>query len=133
MAAYRRVYDSPAGWLPRTGISSETLRSVIEYGLPFLNLFLAFFLSRQQVQAGPRTITELGARGCFSCGQAAWNSLVSDVRAVTDTDAFKKRPDGVRFSIVFIHFWTLRTATPYRFVISAVVNRERQCAENYSK
>ena len=29
---------SPAGWLPRTGISSGTLRSVIEYGLPFLPL-----------------------------------------------------------------------------------------------
>ena len=29
---------SPAGWLPRTGISSWTLRSVIEYGLPFLPL-----------------------------------------------------------------------------------------------
>ena len=26
---------SPASWLPRTGISSGTLRSVIEYGLPF--------------------------------------------------------------------------------------------------
>ena len=26
---------SPAGWLPRTGISSGTLRSVIEHGLPF--------------------------------------------------------------------------------------------------
>ena len=26
---------SPAGWLPRNGISSGTLRSVIEYGLPF--------------------------------------------------------------------------------------------------
>ena len=25
---------SPTGWLPRTGISSGTLRSVIEYGLP---------------------------------------------------------------------------------------------------
>ena len=25
---------SPAGWLPRTGIGSRTLRSVIEYGLP---------------------------------------------------------------------------------------------------
>jgi len=37
MAAYRRVYDSRhlhADWLPRTGISSGTLRSVIEYGLP---------------------------------------------------------------------------------------------------
>ena len=27
---------SPAGWLPTTKISSGTLRSVIEYGLPFL-------------------------------------------------------------------------------------------------
>ena len=27
---------SPGGWLPRTGISSGTLRSVIEYGLPLL-------------------------------------------------------------------------------------------------
>ena len=30
---------SPAGWLPRTGISSGTLRSVIEYGLAFLHTF----------------------------------------------------------------------------------------------
>ena len=29
------VCVSPAGWLPRTGISSRTLCSVIEYGLPF--------------------------------------------------------------------------------------------------
>ena len=29
---------SPAGWLPRTGINSGTLRSVIEYGLPFLSV-----------------------------------------------------------------------------------------------
>ena len=37
----------PAGWLPRTGISSRTLCLVIEYGLPFLPLkavptFLSF-------------------------------------------------------------------------------------------
>ena len=32
---------SPTGWLPRTGISSGTLRSVIEYGLP-----LPFYPSR---------------------------------------------------------------------------------------
>jgi len=35
MAAYRQVYDtSPVGCLPRTGISSDTIRSVIEYRLP---------------------------------------------------------------------------------------------------
>jgi len=32
------LFNSPAGWLPRTGISSGTLRSVIEYRLP-LSLF----------------------------------------------------------------------------------------------
>jgi len=38
MAAYRRVYDSHH--MPRSGISSGTLRSVMEYGLPlpFLHL-----------------------------------------------------------------------------------------------
>jgi len=36
MAAYRRVYDSRylQADMPRTGISSGTLRSVTEYGLP---------------------------------------------------------------------------------------------------
>ena len=29
---------SPAGWLPRTGISSGTLHSVMKYGLPFLHM-----------------------------------------------------------------------------------------------
>jgi len=35
-------FTSPAGWLPRTGISSGTLRSIIEYGLPlpFLHYIL---------------------------------------------------------------------------------------------
>jgi len=35
---------SPAGWLQRTGISSGTIRSVIEYGLPLPFLFLTNFL-----------------------------------------------------------------------------------------
>jgi len=36
---------SPAGWLPRTGISSGTLRSAIEYGLP-----LPFFIPCHSAQ-----------------------------------------------------------------------------------
>ena len=46
MSACRRVYDSrhlTEGWLPRTGISSGTLRSVIEYGLP-----LPFYMRRSK-------------------------------------------------------------------------------------
>ena len=41
MATYRRVYDSRhlQAWLQRTGISSGILRSVIEYGLPFLHSY----------------------------------------------------------------------------------------------
>ena len=34
---------SPAGWMPRTGISSGTLRSVIEYGLPLPFLVVGSF------------------------------------------------------------------------------------------
>jgi len=45
MAAYRRVYDSRhlqanCQLLPSTGISSGSLRSVIEYGLPLSFLFI---------------------------------------------------------------------------------------------
>jgi len=42
MAAHYRVYDSsPADWVSRTGISSGTLRSAIEYRLP-LPFYLLF-------------------------------------------------------------------------------------------
>ena len=37
---------SPAGWLPRTGIGSGTLRSVIEYGLPLPFLCMGLLLAR---------------------------------------------------------------------------------------
>ena len=37
---------SPAGWLPRTGISSGTLRSAVDYGLTFL-----FLITRSRRQA----------------------------------------------------------------------------------
>jgi len=36
---------SPAGWLPRTGISSGTLCSVIEYGLPFYGIQIDLLIS----------------------------------------------------------------------------------------
>ena len=37
---------SPAGWLPRSGISSGTLRSVIEYGLPLLFTPYVFYVQQ---------------------------------------------------------------------------------------
>ena len=62
MAAYRRVYDShhlQADCMPRTWISSGTLRSVIEYGL---RLHLRFYLlcdySKRLVQPVVETIAK---------------------------------------------------------------------------
>ena len=44
---------SPAGWLPRTGISSGTLRSAIEYWLPLLFYFWLFTLSQKKTICNP--------------------------------------------------------------------------------
>jgi len=43
---------SPAGWLPRTGISSGTLRSVIEYGLPFTPYLTCRGVVNNQIKKG---------------------------------------------------------------------------------
>ena len=39
---------SPAGWLPRTGISSGTLRSAVQYGLPLP--LLCYLIGEQQLK-----------------------------------------------------------------------------------
>jgi len=44
---------SPAGRLPRTGISSGTLRSAIEYWLPLLFYFWLFTLSQKKTICNP--------------------------------------------------------------------------------
>ena len=44
---------SPAGWLPRTGISSGTLRSAIEYWLPLIFYFWLFTLSQKKTICNP--------------------------------------------------------------------------------
>jgi len=49
--------SSSAGWLPRTGISSGTPRSVIEYGLPFFRYYVAASLC-VACQSGWETRTE---------------------------------------------------------------------------
>ena len=46
---------SPAGWLPRTGISSGTLRSVIECGQPFLWAGLTNYPSPPHWPSAPQT------------------------------------------------------------------------------
>ena len=52
---------SPAGWLPRTGISSGTLRSVIEYGL-LLPILCWFYLKNFQMLSVKKNITILGGK-----------------------------------------------------------------------
>ena len=48
---------SPAGWLPRTGISSGTIRSVIEYGLPLpFYVFLIDFSGQRRRRASERRV-----------------------------------------------------------------------------
>ena len=47
---------SPAGWLPRTGISSGTLRSAIEYRLPFTFLSFACAQKLAANQLADRTL-----------------------------------------------------------------------------
>jgi len=63
---------SLAGWLPRTGICSGTLRSVIEYGLPlpfycFSNCF-SFVPIKRGVSRDARLILNfIGSAGSLSC------------------------------------------------------------------
>ena len=52
---------SPTGWLPRTGISSRTLRSVIEYGLP-----LPFYSTRNVWNSYRST-----CRPCTACSRCS--------------------------------------------------------------
>ena len=56
---------SPAGWLPRTGISSGTLRSVIEYGLPFLRFVT--LLHRYFANADRSRVTYCSSHISFVC------------------------------------------------------------------
>ena len=48
---------SPAGWLPRTGISSGTLRSVIEYGLPLPVYSVDVFVPQETTAEKSRRIS----------------------------------------------------------------------------
>jgi len=56
---------SPAGWLPRTGISSRTLCSVIEYGQP-LPSTLAVCVPRSSEDKSPWMFLIQVVRGCSS-------------------------------------------------------------------
>jgi len=85
---------SPARWLPRTGISSGTLRSVIEYGRPLP--FLALFCRRTRRSADAASVGY--ARVCLDAGgaQARRWSIVSFVwRQRLDATSPAPRPDTV--------------------------------------
>jgi len=75
---------SPAGWLPRTGISSGTLRSVIEYGLPFYPLVTAIK-------------HRLDYRQCESWWEDEWQSQASVLHS-----------SDVRFTLQFTQIYTIQ-------------------------
>ena len=84
----RLWFTSPAGWLPRTGISSGTLCSVIEYGLP-----LSFYLLSMMTTSVNRT---------FRCSAlAVWNSLPKAVLNSDSVTDFKSRLKTFLFSRAF--------------------------------
>ena len=68
--------QSPAGWLPRTWISSGTLRSVIEYGLPlpFLSSRYDEMICPRQLHFDPKIVADLRPS---ADGSAVHTSLVA--------------------------------------------------------
>ena len=56
---------SPAGWLPRAGISSRTLRSAIECGLPFLSPIIS---------CGLASLTSRLVYLCTDLHKSSWKS-----------------------------------------------------------
>ena len=114
---------SPAGWLPRTGISSGTLRSVIEYGLPLQFLTL-------KVNLTPNVIRErTGVRGqMFGGGQKSSHShctatLWSSAGWTIDLRLFGTPIDGCQliFGRVITGLWSyisdnkMAVSTPWNY------------------
>jgi len=113
MAAYRQVYDlSPAGWLPRTGISTGTLHSVIEYGLPLLFYRPAYRRGRRQY------VSRLSVRVCVRApSSSAWTrptaaSTPSSVRASDAKKTVLKKKTKKMFQNVIKTFVMAPDALP---------------------
>ena len=69
MAAYHQVYD----WTCRTGISSGTLRSSVEYGLPFYCLCVMHAGERDKVTSAELDEAEDTVVGCcWRSSQLCW-------------------------------------------------------------
>ena len=71
---------SPAGWLPRTGISCVTLCSVIEYGLPF-NIYHKIWRHLHRVRFQLQKTYCLGFKVSCQSGVSA-DALIGNTRSV---------------------------------------------------
>jgi len=72
----------PTGWLPRTGISSGTLRSVIEYGLP-----LPFYSRPRDISNNrPHPCTPCMRCGLINCSSTATLFLAALSKEGTSED-----------------------------------------------
>jgi len=107
---------SPVGWLPRTGISYGTLRSVIEYGLalPFI-VMMSQCVRRidwplQRLQSGDNRRRVHGSERSTNCLRA---SRAGDVAACSRTSGFRQT---ARHSSLA---WREATA-PYRTALRCV-------------
>ena len=52
---------SPAGWLPRTGISSGTIRSVLEYGRPFISVCMLWLIEGDSMSGSSSSASQSGS------------------------------------------------------------------------
>ena len=91
---------SPAGWLPRIGISSGTLRSVIEYGLP-----LPFYLVMNKVGHTTCRRSTIGGRAFPVAGAKVWNGLPSEVTSASSLSGFKNRLKTYLFRRCYETVW----------------------------
>ena len=100
---------SPAGWLPRTGISSRTLRSAIEHGLS-----LPFFFSLLAL----RRMTRQRFHFCYGTPIGSHSMWIDWFRRRTARTffAFQKLKSGTWYSARFWRVMMLLSEKQYSFV-----------------
>jgi len=66
----------------------------------------------------PRTWTKYGERGFFYSSPAAWNTLPSDLRDITDASTFRQRLKSVLLIVLSAYHWRRSWAAPYKFRVA---------------
>ena len=97
---------SPAGWLPRTRISSGTLRSVIEYGIgPYIYLYF-FIISYNKKLRTSRVGVDRRARCWKFLGRTLWRRFLSSpLSSATSPTSGESTPSRRSFPSFRKIFW----------------------------